>query len=158
AQYRKPELPNLSQFEGDGVYYAATQMEGQLCRGDDVMVIGGGNSAGQAAVFLADHARRVQILVRKDGLAATMSKYLIQRIEAGQPRIELRPRTEIVALEGNGRLERVRCRDTRTGSEDTSDCRHVFMMTGADPNTRWLSRCVALDENGFVKTGPDLSH
>jgi len=157
AQYRKPELPNLSQFEGAGVYYAATQMEAQLCRGDEVMVVGGGNSAGQAAVFLADHAKRVQILVRKDGLAETMSKYLIQRIEAGQPRIELRPRTEIVALEGSGRLERVRCRDGRSGSEETRDCRHVFMMTGADPNTQWLSHCVALDGKGFVKAGPDLS-
>ncbi len=158
AQYRRPALENLSRFEGNGVYYAATQMEAQLCRGDEIIVVGGGNSAGQAAVFLADHARRVQILVRKDGLAATMSRYLIQRIEAGHPRIELRPRTEIVALEGDGRLERVRLRDDRTGHEDVCDCRHVFMMTGAEPNTQWLARCVALDDKGFVKTGADLSH
>ena len=158
AQYRKPALANLSQFEGAGVYYAATQMEAQLCRGDEIMVVGGGNSAGQAAVFLADHARRVQILVRKDGLASTMSKYLIQRIEAGHPRIALRTQTEIVALEGNGRLERVTCRDARSGRDETSECRHVFLMTGADPNTQWLSHCVALDGKGFVKTGPDLSH
>lgn len=157
AQYRKPSLPNLSRFEGAGLHYAATQMEAQLCRGDDVMVVGGGNSAGQAAVFLSDHAKRVQILVRKDGLAATMSKYLIQRIEAGHPRIEVWPRTEIVALEGDDRLERVTIRDGRTGGEQMCDCRHVFMMTGADPNTQWLSRCVALDDKGFVKTGPDLS-
>jgi thioredoxin reductase (NADPH) len=157
AQYRKPPLPNLSRFEGDGVYYAATQMEAQLCRGDDILVVGGGNSAGQAAVFLAEHARRVQILVRKDGLASTMSKYLIQRIEAGHPRIELRTQTEIVALEGNGRLERVTCRDARSGSEETYDIRHVFLMTGADPNTQWLSQCVVLDDKGFVKTGPQLS-
>jgi thioredoxin reductase (NADPH) len=156
AQYRKPDLANLSQFEGAGVYYAATQMEAQLCRGDDVIVVGGGNSAGQAAVFLSEHANRVRILVRKDGLAATMSKYLIQRIEAGEPRIELHPRTEIVALEGDGQLERVRWRDHRTGVEETIACRHVFMMTGADPNTGWLSRCVALDDKGFVKTGSDL--
>jgi thioredoxin reductase (NADPH) len=157
AQYRKPELLNLSRFEGAGIYYAATQMEAQLCRGDEVIVVGGGNSAGQAAVFLAEHAKRVQILVRKDGLAETMSKYLIQRIEAGRPRIELRGRTEIVALEGNGQLERIRWRDNRTGAEETRDCRHVFMMTGADPNTHWLSHCVALDDRGFVKTGPDIS-
>jgi thioredoxin reductase (NADPH) len=157
AQYRKPPLPNLSQFEGAGVYYAATQMEAQLCRGDDIFIVGGGNSAGQAAVFLAEHARQVQILVRKDGLASTMSKYLIQRIEAGHPRIELRTQTEIVALEGNGRLERVKCRDDRSGTEHTYDCRHVFLMTGADPNTRWLSQCVVLDDKGFVKTGPQLS-
>jgi thioredoxin reductase (NADPH) len=157
AQYRKPALPNLSGFEGAGVYYAATQMEAQLCRGDDIMVVGGGNSAGQAAVFLAEHARRVQILVRRDGLTATMSKYLIQRIEAGHPRIELRPWTEITALAGNGQLERVSCRDNRTGAEETLACRHVFMMTGANPNTEWLSRCVALDDKKFVKTGPDLS-
>ena len=157
AQYRKPELANLSQFEGAGVYYAASQMEAQLCRGDDIIIVGGGNSAGQAAVFLADQAKHVQILVRKDGLASTMSRYLVQRIEAGHPRIELRPRTEIVALEGTGRLERVRYRDNSTGREETRDCRHVFMMTGADPNTQWLSHCVALDDKGFVKTGPDVS-
>lgn len=157
AQYRKPALPNLTQFEGAGVYYAATQMEAQLCRGDEVIVVGGGNSAGQAAVFLAEHARRVQILVRKEGLAATMSKYLIQRIEADHPRIELRPWTEITALEGQGQLERVTCRDNRTGAEETRACRHVFMMTGANPNTDWLSTCVTLDDKGFVKTGPDLT-
>jgi thioredoxin reductase (NADPH) len=156
AQYRKPELANLSQFEGAGVYYAATQMEAQLCRGDETIVVGGGNSAGQAAVFLADHARRVSILVRKYGLAPTMSKYLIQRIDAGRPRIDLHPWTEVVALEGDGQLERVTWRDSRTGAEETRDCRHVFMMTGADPNTHWLSQCVILDGNGFVKTGPAL--
>src|SRR6185503_3891482 len=113
-----------------------TQMEAQLCRDDEVMIVGGGNSAGQAAVYLAEHAKHVQVLVRKDGLAETMSKYLIRRIDE-HPRIDLRTRTEIVALEGNGRLERVRCKDHRSGREDTSDVSHVFMMTGAVPNTGW---------------------
>jgi len=156
AEYRKPMLSNLSQFEGAGVYYAAAQMEAQLCKGEEVIIVGGGNSAGQAAVFLAEHAKRVQIFVRKDGLAATMSKYLIRRIEE-HPAIELRTQTEIVALEGNGRLERVRVRDNRTAAEETQDVAHVFMMTGAVPNTTWLERCVALDEKHFVKTGPALS-
>ncbi|HYM25128.1 MAG TPA: FAD-dependent oxidoreductase [Vicinamibacterales bacterium] len=157
AQYRKPSsLSNLSRFEGAGVYYAATQMEAQLCKGEEIIIVGGGNSAGQAAVFLAEQAKRVHMLVRKDGLAATMSKYLIQRIEAGNPHIEVRPRTEIVALEGNGQLQRVRCRNNQDGAEQVHACRHVFMMTGADPNTRWLAHCVAMDDKGFVKTGPDI--
>ena len=157
AQYRKPSIDNLSKFEGAGVYYAAMQMEAQFCRGEDVIIVGGGNSAGQAAVYLSQHARHVDILVRKDGLAATMSKYLIQRIEASRPRIEVRARTEIVGLEGDRSLERVRVRDNSSGREETRDVRHVFLMTGAVPNTRWLDRCVALDEKRFVKTGQSLS-
>jgi len=156
AEYRKPALENLSTFEGAGVYYGATPMEAQLCQGDEVVVVGGGNSAGQAAVFLAQTTRRVHLLVRRDGLADTMSRYLIRRIEE-TPSIVLRPRTQIVGLEGNGRLERIRWRDERTGDIETHDIRHVFMMTGAVPNTRWLDRCIALDDKGFVKTGPDLS-
>src|SRR5262245_1180426 len=156
AEYRKPPLENLSMFEGAGVYYGATPMEAQLCLGDDIVVVGGGNSAGQAAVFLAQTARRVHLLIRKDGLADTMSRYLIRRIEE-TPSIVLRTRTEIVGLEGNGRLERVRWRDERSGDIETCDIRHVFMMTGADPNTRWLDGCIALDDKGFVKTGADLS-
>ena len=156
AEYRKPALENLSQFEGAGVYYGATPMEAQLCVGEDVIVVGGGNSAGQAAVFLARSARRVQILVRGDGLADTMSRYLVRRIE-DNPAIVLRTRAEIVALEGDRHLERVRWRDNLTGSLETSDIRHVFVMTGAVPNTSWLDRCVVLDEHGFIKTGPELS-
>jgi thioredoxin reductase (NADPH) len=156
AEYRKPPLENLSMFEGAGVYYGATPMEAQLCLGDEVVVVGGGNSAGQAAVFLAQTTRRVHLLVRKNGLADTMSRYLIRRIEE-TPSIVLRPRTEIVGLEGEGRLERIRWRDEHTGDIETHDIRHVFMMTGADPNTRWLDGCIALDDKGFVKTGPDLS-
>jgi thioredoxin reductase (NADPH) len=156
AEYRKPPVENASQFEGAGVYYAATPMEAQLCVGAEVIVVGGGNSAGQAAVFLAQTARRVQILVRGDGLKETMSRYLIRRIEES-PAIVLRTRAEIVALEGDRHLERVRWRDNRTGSSETNDIGHVFMMTGAVPNTGWLERCVALDDKGFIKTGPELS-
>jgi thioredoxin reductase (NADPH) len=156
AQYRKPSLDNVSQFEGAGVYYGATPMEAQLCFGEEVIVVGGGNSAGQAAVFLAQTARRVHMLVRAEGLADTMSRYLIRRIE-DNPAIALRTRAQIVALEGNGHLERVTWRDDRTGALETPAVRHVFMMTGAVPNTRWLEGCVALDDKGFIKTGPELS-
>jgi thioredoxin reductase (NADPH) len=156
AEYRKPALDNLSQFEGAGVYYGATPMERQLCGGEEVIVVGGGNSAGQAAVFLAERAKRVQILVRGDGLADTMSRYLVRRIE-DNPAIVLRKHAEIVALEGDRHVERVRWRDNLTGSIEVGDFRHVFVMTGAVPNTSWLDRCVVLDEHGFIKTGPDLS-
>jgi thioredoxin reductase (NADPH) len=156
AEYRRPALANLSQFEGAGVYYTAMPMEAQLCVGEDVIVVGGGNSAGQAAVFLAQTAKRVHILVRGHALADTMSRYLIRRIE-DNPAIVLRTQTQIVALEGNGHLERVRWRNDRAGDVATNDIRHVFMMTGAVPNTRWLERCVVLDDKGFIKTGPDLS-
>ena len=156
AEYRRPTFENLSQFEGAGVYYGATFVEAQLCGGEDVVVVGGGNSAGQAAVFLAQTAKRVQMFVRSSGLAATMSRYLIRRIE-DNPGIVLHTDTEIVALEGAGHLERVRWRDTKTGSVETHDIKHVFIMTGAVPNTRWLDGCVALDAKGFIKTGPDLS-
>lgn len=156
AEYRKPVLENLSAFEGAGVYYGATPMERQLCDGEDVVVVGGANSAGQAAVFLASTARRVHLLVRGAGLAETMSRYLVRRIE-DNPQIVVRTRTQIVALEGNGKLERIRWRDDGAGAIETHDIGHVFMMTGAVPNTRWLDGCIALDEKGFVKTGPDLS-
>ena len=156
AQYRRPPLENLSRFDGAGVYYAAMPMEAQLCVGEDVIVVGGGNSAGQAAVFLAETATRVHMLVRGEGLADTMSRYLIRRIE-DNPAIELRTRTQITALEGDRHVERVCWRDDRTGEVDTRDIRHVFMMTGAVPNTGWLERCVVLDDKGFIKTGPDLS-
>jgi thioredoxin reductase (NADPH) len=156
AEYRRLALDNLSSFEGAGVYYGATPMEAQLCVGENVVVVGGGNSAGQAAVFLAQTARSVQILVRGPGLAETMSRYLIRRIEEN-PAIVVRTRSQLVALEGNGKLERIRWRDDRTGDVETHDIGNVFVMTGAVPNTRWLDRCVVLDGQGFVKTGPDLS-
>jgi thioredoxin reductase (NADPH) len=155
AAYRKPAIKNLSQFEGVGIYYGATFMEAQLCRGEEVVVVGGGNSAGQAAVFLAQTAKRVHTLVRAGGLTDSMSRYLIRRIEEN-PRIALRTKTEIVALEGTDHLEGVRWRD-ETGNIENHDIRHVFLMTGAVPGTRWLNGCVALDAKNFIKTGPDLS-
>ena len=156
AAYRKPDLENLSLFEGAGVYYGATPMEAQLCAREDVVVVGGGNSAGQAAVFLAQTARRVYVLVRGNGLADMMSRYLIRRIE-DNPAIELLVRTEVVALEGDGHLERIRWRDNRTRSVETRDVRHLFVMTGAVPNTGWLASCLTLDDKGFIKTGSSLS-
>jgi thioredoxin reductase (NADPH) len=156
AEYRRLAVDNLARFEGAGVYYGATFVEAQLCRGEEVVVVGGGNSAGQAAVYLAQTALRVHLLVRAEGLAETMSRYLIRRIEQS-PAIVLRTRTEIVGLEGETRLERVRSRDNRTGEVETRDIGHVFIMAGAIPNTRWLDGCVALDPDGFIKTGSDLS-
>jgi thioredoxin reductase (NADPH) len=156
AAYRKPSLGNLSQFEGAGVYYGATFMEAQLCRGEEVIVVGGGNSAGQAAVFLAQTSKRVHMLVRSSGLAESMSRYLIRRIEQN-PAIVLRTKTEIMALEGGDHLERVNWRNGKTGDIESHDIRHIFLMTGAVPSTQWLDGCVALDDKGFIKTGPDLS-
>ncbi len=154
VQYRKLDVPDLARFEGVGVYYAATQLEANTCGTADVIVVGGGNSAGQAAVFLASGGRRVRMLVRGAGLAESMSRYLIRRIEE-TPSITLLTRTVIEALEGNGKLERVTWRDA-SGVKTTVDVGHVFSMTGAKPNTAWLESCVALDEKGFVKTGPDI--
>jgi len=156
AEYRRLALDNLSRFEGMGVYHGATFIEAQLCRGEEVIVVGGGNSAGQAAVYLAQTARRVHVLIRSSGLAESMSRYLIRRIE-DHPAIDLRPYTELAALEGDTHLERVRWRDNRTGNVETRDIRHVFVMTGAGPCTRWLEGCLVLDPNGFIKTGPDLT-
>jgi thioredoxin reductase (NADPH) len=156
AEYRRPALDNASRFEGAGVYYGATAMEAQLCAGREVAVVGGGNSAGQAAVFLSQIAARVHMLIRGGGLTDTMSRYLIRRIEEN-PAIVLRTHTQIVALEGNEALERVRWRDERTGETETHEIQQVFMMAGAVPNTHWLAGCLALDDKGFVKTGPDLT-
>jgi thioredoxin reductase (NADPH) len=156
AEYRKPPLETLSAFEGVGVYYAATTMEAQLCADQDVVVVGGGNAAGQAAVFLASTARRVHVLVRGSDLRDTMSQYLIRRIEE-HPAIVVRTHTQIVEVQGNGRLERVRWRDDQTGDVHTHATGQVFIMTGAVPNTKWLDGCIALDDEGFVKTGADLS-
>ena len=156
AEYRVPTIGNLSEFKGVGVYYGATFMEAQLCRDEEVVVVGGANAAGQAAVFLAQTAKRVHMLVRSKGLADSMSRYLIRRIEQN-PAIVLRTNTEIVALEGSSHLERVRWRDNQAGSMESHDIRHVFVMTGAVPSTDWLRGCVALEAKGFIKTGPDLS-
>ncbi len=156
AEYRRPTFENATRFEGAGLYYGATPMEAQLCVGEEVIVVGGGNSAGQAAVFLAQSVKHVHLLVRADGLAESMSRYLILRIE-DNPGITLHPHTEIAGFEGETHLERVRWRGNQDDELETRDIRHVFMMTGAAPNTGWLDRCIVLDEKGFIKTGPDLS-
>jgi len=156
AEYRKPEWENLSRFEGAGVYYSATFVEAQLCDGDEVIVVGGGNAAGQAAVFLAEMTKRIHMLVRSAGLVESMSRYLIRRIEETH-KILFRPHTEIVALEGGDHLESVRWRNNQSSQTEEHKIRHVFVMTGATPNTRWLDGCVALDTQGFIKTGFDLS-
>jgi thioredoxin reductase (NADPH) len=155
VKYRKPDIPNLARFEGVGVYYGATQVEAVLCGGEDVVVVGGANSAGQAAIFLAEAGRRVTMLIRGAGLSSTMSRYLIRRIEE-TPNIALQTRARIVALEGANSLERVTW-ENAAGELTAVPVRHVFMMTGANPNTNWLKDCVALDEKGFVKAGPDLT-
>jgi thioredoxin reductase (NADPH) len=155
AQYNTPNISNLKQFEGNGIYYAATFMESQLCGGDEVIVIGGGNSAGQAAVFLAETAKRVYMLVRGKTLSETMSRYLVQRITE-HPVIELHLETELVSLEGDSRLERVTWLDRSSGEQSSREIRHVFVMAGASPHSDWLRGCVALDQQGFVLTGRDL--
>ena len=156
AQYRKLSIADSGRFDGAGIYYSATPMEAALCNGEEVVVVGGGNSAGQAAVFLAQTVRRVHMLVRSGGLADSMSRYLIRRIEQHE-RIELHVRTQIVAMEGEGHLGQVTWRDATTGDDATRPIRHVFVMAGAVPNTKWLEGCLALDEKGFIKTGPDLT-
>ena len=155
AQYNKPNVQNLERFEGQGVYYAATFMEAQLCTGEEIIVVGGGNSAGQAAAFLAETVKKVYVLVRGKELSATMSRYLIQRI-AENPAIELHFQTEIVALAGDSHLERVTWLNRATGEESVHDIRHVFVMAGASPRTDWLRGCLALDRQGFIFTGRDL--
>ena len=156
AEYRKLQVANLAQFEGAGVYYGATPLEAQLCKGEDVIVVGGGNSAGQAAMFLSTIANHVYMLVRASGLADSMSQYLIRRIEECRD-ITLLFRTEIVRLDGAGNLESVTWRNRDTGETETHPIRHIFSMTGANPNTAWLEGCVALDSSGFIKTGADLA-
>ena len=156
AEYRRPPCKNLLRFEGAGVYYGATFVEAQLCGGEEVIVVGGGNSAGQAAVFLAETTKHVHMLVRSAGLAESMSRYLIRRIEETAT-IALRQYTEIVAVEGGDHLEFVRWRNNQTGQTEEHEIRHLFVMTGADPNTSWLDGCIALDDKGFIKTGIDLS-
>ena len=155
ARYRRPEIENLKKFEGRGVWYWASQVEARLCADQEVVLVGGGNSAGQAAVFLSGHARKVHMMIRGGGLGASMSRYLIERIEA-TPNIELMFNTEVVGLESahDASLERVRWRSRLSGEEETFDIRNVFLFVGADPATSWLDGCgVALDRGGFVVTG-----
>ncbi len=155
AQYNKPKIDNLKKFEGQGVYYGATFIEAQLCGQEEAIVVGGGNSAGQAAVYLSQTASKVHMLVRSSQLSDTMSRYLIQRIEEN-PAIEMHYCTEIVGLEGNAQLEHVTWQNKNTGETSTHDIRHLFIMAGASPRTEWLKDCVALDNKGFILTGRDL--
>jgi thioredoxin reductase (NADPH) len=155
AQYNKPNIENLKKFEGQGIYYGATFIESQLCGDEEVIVVGGGNSAGQAAAYLSQTARKVHMLVRSGGLSETMSRYLIQRIDEN-PAISLHYRTEIVALDGDAQLERVTWVDKISGETSAHNIRHVFIMAGASPRTEWLKGCVALDDKGFILTGRDL--
>ena len=155
ARYRRLSIAELAAFEGRGVWYWASPNEARLCAGEEVVLVGGGNSAGQAAVFLSTHAMKVRMMVRGSGLADSMSRYLIDRIAAA-PNIELMTTTEIVAMSGapNTGLERVRWRDRRTGAETEAPVRHVFLFIGADPATEWLEGCgVTVDKGGFVITG-----
>jgi thioredoxin reductase (NADPH) len=155
AQYNKPAIGNLKKFEGEGVYYGATYIESQLCTDEEIAVVGGGNSAGQAAAFLATTAARVHMLVRSAELSSTMSRYLIQRLTEN-PKIDLHMNTEITRLEGDAQMERITWQDRKTGEASTHSIRHLFMMTGASPQTEWLRGCVALDKKGFILTGRDL--
>jgi len=154
AEYRQLALDNASRFLGTGIYYAATSTEARRCGAGEAIVVGGGNSAGQAAIFLAGTCRMVHLLVRSKGLAATMSQYLIRRIE-DTSNIELRVQTEITALEGEDQLARVTWR-TAGQAPETHAIGHVFLMTGALPCTGWLNSCIALNEKGFVRTGSEL--
>jgi thioredoxin reductase (NADPH) len=156
AAYRKLPINGMSRFENAGVYYAASFMEAQLCRDEEVVIVGAGNAAGQAAVFLSRTVSRVHMLVRGDGLADSMSRYLIRRIE-GTPNIELRTQTELTAVDGDGHLARVEWRHKPSATVEQRPIRHVFVMTGAVPSTGWLDGCIALDARGFIKTGPELT-
>jgi thioredoxin reductase (NADPH) len=155
VKYRKLDLPALARFEGAGVFYSATHLEGQLCQNEEVVVVGGGNSAGQAAVFLSGIASHVHMLVRGPGLAESMSRYLIQRIE-NAPNLTLRARCQIESLEGENGLERIGWQWLDTGERETRRIRNLFLMTGADPNTRFIEGCVLVDDKKFVKTGSEL--
>ncbi len=152
ARYRKLDVAGYERFEGQGIQYAATGTEASLCTGEEVVVVGGGNSSGQAAVFLSRTVAHVHVLVRGERLAETMSDYLVQRIESS-PKITLHPCTEITALDGDAFLRRVTWTCSRTGASETRDVTSVFVMIGAEPNSEWVRGCLALDEKGFVLTG-----
>jgi thioredoxin reductase (NADPH) len=158
ARYRRLDVANLDQFEGSSVHYWASPLEAKLCAGQEVALVGAGNSAGQAAVYLASQVAKVWLVIRGKSLDASMSRYLIDRIKS-MPNIEIVVRNEIVELEGeDGQLRAVRFRDLDTGEEDRCELSHLFLFIGAAPNTSWLTQCrVELDNHGFVRTGQDLS-
>jgi thioredoxin reductase (NADPH) len=154
VEYRRLDVPRLAEFEDAGVYYAATEMETRLCNGEEVVVVGGGNSAGQAIVALSRHARAVHVLVRGRDLRKSMSRYLVDRVEHIE-NVRIHYGAEVAALEGNGRLTGIRVRDD-AGAETPMTTRALFLFIGADPHTRWLSGCVQLDKKGFVLTGTSI--
>ncbi len=156
ARYRTLDVENYARFEGQGIHYAATAMEAELCADQEVVVVGGGNSAGQAAMYLSRGVGHVHLLIRGKGLAATMSDYLVRRIDAS-PRITLHTGTEITALEGDTLLRRITWTDRTTGESETHAIGNLFVMIGAEPNTEWLNGCLALDARGFIRTGLDAS-
>jgi thioredoxin reductase (NADPH) len=156
ARYRRPPIPNLAEFEGAGVSYWASPVEAKLCAGEEVALVGGGNSAGQAVVFLGPKVKHLHLVVRGEGLEASMSQYLIERIKA-LPNVTLHTRTEVVGLEGEeGRgLTGATFRDRGDGTTHSCPLRHLFLFIGADPNAGWLEDCVSVDDKGFVVTGTE---
>lgn len=155
VQYSRLPLGNLEQLEGNGVYYAATTLEARFCRNTEVVIIGGGNSAGQAAMFLSRHARHVHLVIRRDSLSDTMSSYLSTRI-LSDPAITLHTQSEVSALAGTARLEGVTLTNRQNGASMQIDTAALFIMIGAAPNTGWLEGQIALDGKGFIKTGSDV--
>lgn len=154
AHYRTLDIPNYERFAGQGIHFAATAMERELCAGQEVVVVGAANSAGQAAIYLSHRLPHVHMLCRGPGLSATMSRYLIERIEAS-PRITVHAHTQLSGLEGDGVLREVTWTNARTGASETRPIENVFSMIGAEPRTRWLDGCLELDAKGFVLTGPE---
>jgi thioredoxin reductase (NADPH) len=159
ARYRRPDIPNLAAFEGAGVSYWASPVEAKLCEGEEVALVGAGNSAGQGVVFLAPKVERLHLIVRGKGLEATMSRYLVDRI-AALPNVELHIGTEVVALDGDAKdgLHTAMFRDRASGTTHSCALRHLFLFIGADPNAAWLKGCVAVDQKGFIVTGGDCPH
>jgi thioredoxin reductase (NADPH) len=157
ASYRRLDVPNLREFEGRGIWYWASPIEARLCVHEEIVLVGGGNSAGQAAVFLRDYAAKIWLLVRGPSLSESMSQYLIDRIDATS-NIEVLTNTEVVALSGSpqGQLDRIRWRNRLSGEEAEKPIRHLFLFIGADPATDWLHGCVSLDAKGFVQTGASV--
>ncbi len=155
VEYRKLDVPGFADFDGAGIYYAATEMEGKLCQGEEIVVVGAGNSAGQAIVFLAKYARQVHVVVRGSDLGASMSRYLVDRVR-GLPNVTIHHGATVTGLEGNGRLGAVYVK-TAEGKERKFETDSLYLFIGADPNTTWLHGCVDLDRNGFVLTGTALA-
>jgi thioredoxin reductase (NADPH) len=155
AHYRRLDVDNLERFEGSGVYYAATELEARVCRGNNTIIVGGGNSAGQAAVYMAQQGSPVSLVVRRSALTETMSRYLIDRVEAHE-RIEVLYRTEVRGLAGESHLEEVIVENNESGERRTMACQGLFSFIGAVPATAWLNGCVLLDRSGFVVTDRSL--